>query len=178
MTHSDERAFVPLTIALLTVSDSRSLDTDRSGDVLQEKLTQAGHRLGARALVPDDRDAIVDQVRPWIADAEIPVVLITGGTGITGRDITPEALDHLIDKPIPGFGELFLMISYSIIGSSTFHSRACAGVAGSTLIFALPGSPSACRDAWDHILKDQLDIRHKPCNFAELLPRLGEQAAP
>jgi molybdenum cofactor biosynthesis protein B len=168
------RAFRPLNIAVLTVSDSRSLAEDRSGDLLVERLTAAGHRLADRALVVDDAGRIAAQLRTWIADPAVDVVISTGGTGVTGRDVTPEALDMVIEKPIPGFGELFRMISFQKIGSSTVQSRAAAGVAKGTYLFALPGSPGACRDAWDEILEAQLDIRHRPCNFAELLPRLRE----
>lgn len=166
--------FKPLSIAVLTVSDTRQIADDRSGEYLCQALQQAGHHLAARDIVPDDRTRIANQLRRWAADPGIDIILATGGTGITGRDVTPEALDQVIDKAIPGFGELFRMISFNIIGTSTIQSRACAGVAGASLIFALPGSPSACKDAWEHILHDQLDIRHKPCNFAELLPRLSE----
>ena len=168
-------AFLPLRIAILTVSDSRDKASDRSGDYLEQAVGAAGHHLAARSLVRDDKDQIADHLRRWAVDPDVQIILTTGGTGITGRDVTPEAVDAVIDKPIPGFGELFRMISYQIIGTSTVQSRACAGVAGTCLIFALPGSPSACRDGWERILKDQLDIRHKPCNFAELLPRLGER---
>jgi molybdenum cofactor biosynthesis protein B len=172
------RPFRPLNIAVLTVSDSRTLAEDRSGDLLVERLESAGHRLADRALVPDDIDLIVGQLRQWIDDPKVEVVITTGGTGVTGRDVTPEALEHVVDKALPGFGELFRMISYQKIGSSTLQSRATAGVAGDTYLFALPGSPGACRDGWDEILVHQLDIRFRPCNFAELLPRLGEHDAP
>ena len=169
-----ERPFRPLNIAVLTVSDSRSLADDRSGDLLVERLTAAGHRLAARALVKDDADQIAAQLVTWIDDQSVDVVISTGGTGVTGRDVTPEALERVAEKLIPGFGELFRMISFAKIGSSTLQSRATAGVAGNTYLFALPGSPGACRDGWDEILSTQLDIRHRPCNFAELLPRLRE----
>lgn len=166
--------FRPLNIAVLTVSDTRSLEDDRSGAVLVEKLTAAGHRLVRRDLCRDDLDAIVAKLRAWIADPEVEVILTTGGTGVTGRDVTPEALAAVAEKRIPGFGELFRWLSYEKIGTSTIQSRADAGVANGTYIFCLPGSPSACRDAWDLILAQQLDVRFRPCNFAELLPRLRE----
>jgi molybdenum cofactor biosynthesis protein B len=169
-----ERAFLPVRIAVLTVSDTRTPADDRSGDTLVERLTGAGHILAARTIVPDDKAAIMAQVRAWIDDPAIEVVISTGGTGVTGRDVTPEAFRALYEKPVEGFGELFRMLSYQKIGTSTIQSRATAGVAHGTYLFALPGSPSACRDGWDMILKDQLDYRHKPCNFVELLPRLQE----
>jgi len=169
-----QRRFQPLNIAVLTISDSRTLDDDRSGGVLVERLTEAGHHLAHRALVRDEPDLIATQLRQWIDDPGVDVVISTGGTGVTGRDVTPEALETVIEKPIPGFGELFRMISFQKIGSSTVQSRAAAGVAKGTYLFALPGSPGACRDGWDEILRAQLDIRHRPCNFAELLPRLRE----
>ncbi len=168
------RAFRPLQIAVLTVSDSRTLADDRSGDLLVERLTGAGHRLAARALVADDAEQIAAQLAAWIDDPKVEVVISTGGTGVTGRDVTPEALERVAEKLIPGFGELFRMISWQKIGSSALQSRATAGVAKGTYLFALPGSPGACRDGWDEILASQLDIRHRPCNFAELLPRLRE----
>lgn len=167
--------FAPLAIAVLTVSDTRDRSTDRSGDTLAERLLAAGHRLAGRAIVEDDADAIAARLRAWIEDPSIEVVVTTGGTGVTGRDVTPEALARVVEKPIPGFGELFRMLSYAKIGTSCLQSRADAGVAGGTFIFCLPGSPGACRDGWDDILLFQLDIRHKPCNFAELLPRLQER---
>jgi molybdenum cofactor biosynthesis protein B len=169
-----ERPFRALNIALLTVSDSRSPAEDRSGDLLAERLTKAGHRLADRALVVDDAAKIVARFRAWIADPAIDVVISTGGTGVTGRDVTPEALEQVAEKLIPGFGELFRLISFNKIGTSALQSRATAGVAGGTYLFALPGSPGACKDGWDEILESQLDIRHRPCNFAELLPRLRE----
>ena len=167
-------AFRPVRIAVLTVSDTRTLDDDRSGDRLVERLTGAGHILADRALVRDDPDAIVGKLHAWIDDSEVDVVLTTGGTGVTGRDITPEALRRVWDKEIPGFGELFRWLSYQSIGTSTIQWRATACVARGTYIFALPGSTGAVSDAWDGILASQLDIRHKPCNFVELMPRLGE----
>ena len=170
----ETRPFLPVNIAVMTVSDTRTLADDRSGDALAERLTGAGHRLGVRAIVKDDVAAIRAQVQAWIADSEIDVVLTTGGTGVTGRDVTPEAVEALFDKPIPGFGELFRQLSYAKVGTSTIQSRATGGVANGTYIFALPGSPSACRDAWDDILVFQLDNRHRPCNLVELMPRLRE----
>ncbi|TWA78482.1 molybdenum cofactor biosynthesis protein B [Azospirillum brasilense] len=170
----ESRPFLPVNIAVMTVSDTRTLADDRSGDALAERLTGAGHRLGVRAIVKDDVAAIRAQVQAWIADSEIDVVLTTGGTGVTGRDVTPEAVEALFDKPIPGFGELFRQLSYAKVGTSTIQSRATGGVANGTYIFALPGSPSACRDAWDDILVFQLDNRHRPCNLVELMPRLRE----
>ena len=172
-----ERPFRPLNIALLTVSDSRSAAEDRSGDLLAARLTKAGHRLADRALVVDDAAKIVARFRAWIADPAIDVVISTGGTGVTGRDVTPEALEQVAEKLIPGFGELFRMISFNKIGTSALQSRATAGVARGTYLFALPGSPGACKDGWDEILQAQLDIRHRPCNFAELMPRLREHEA-
>ena len=174
----DSRPFLPVNIAVLTVSDSRTLDTDTSGQVLVDRLTEAGHRLADRAIVTDDTSAIVDRLKAWIADADVDVVIATGGTGVTGRDVTPEAFASVYDKEIAGFGELFRMISYQLIGTSTIQSRATGGVAGGTYLFALPGSPGACRDGWDTILKDQLDYRFRPCNFVELMPRLQEQVTP
>lgn len=167
-------AFQPLQIAVLTVSDTRTLADDRSGDTLAARIEAAGHRLVAREIVTDDRDTIAGRLRDWIADPAIEVVVTTGGTGVTGRDVTPEALALVAEKHIPGFGELFRMLSYAKIGTSTLQSRADAAVAGGTYIFCLPGSPGACRDGWDDILVHQLDIRYRPCNFAELLPRLRE----
>jgi len=166
--------FVPLTIAVLTVSDTRSLADDRSGDVLVERLTKAGHRLGDRAIVRDDVDAIRAKVRDWVADPAIDVVITTGGTGFTGRDVTPEALEPLFEKRMDGFSAVFHRISYDKIGTSTVQSRAVGGVANATYIFVLPGSPGACKDAWDGILAAQLDYRHRPCNFVEIMPRLDE----
>jgi molybdopterin adenylyltransferase len=167
-------SFVPLTIAVLTVSDTRSLEEDRSGSTLAERLTTAGHRLGDRAIVPDDVEAIRARVRAWIADPAIDVVITTGGTGFTGRDVTPDAVEPLFEKRMDGFSAVFHRISYDKIGTSTIQSRATAGLAGTTFIFVLPGSPGACRDAWDGILAAQLDYRHRPCNFVEIMPRLDE----
>ena len=169
-----EREFLPVNIAVLTVSDTRTLEDDKSGDMLVDRIAGAGHELAARAIVPDDRDAIVAKLEEWIADPEVDVVLSTGGTGVTGRDVTPEAFASVYEKEIAGFGELFRMLSYEKIGTSTIQSRATAGVAGGTYLFALPGSPGACRDAWDDILVHQLDYRFMPCNFVELMPRLME----
>jgi molybdopterin adenylyltransferase len=166
--------FIPLAIAVLTVSDTRTLETDRSGDTLADRLTAAGHRLAARAIVPDDIEAIRAQVRAWIADPAVDVVISTGGTGFTGRDVTPEAIEPLFEKRMDGFSAIFHRISYDKIGTSTLQSRATGGVAGGTYIFVLPGSPGACRDAWDGILASQLDYRHRPCNFVEIMPRLEE----
>lgn len=168
------RAFVPVNIAVLTVSDSRTPETDKSGDTLVERLTAAGHVLAARTIVSDDIGRITAQLRDWIADDGIDVVISTGGTGVTGRDVTPEAFAEVQEKEIAGFGELFRQLSYEKIGTSTIQSRCTAGVAGGTYLFALPGSPGACRDGWDMILSTQLDIRFRPCNFVELLPRLRE----
>lgn len=168
------RPFVPVNIAILTISDTRSLAEDRSGDVLAACIETAEHKLVDRQLVRDDVDAIEAQLRSWIADPKVDVVISTGGTGITGRDVTPEAYARVLEKEIVGFGELFRMISYHHIGSSTMQSRAVGGVANGTYLFALPGSPGAVKDGWDGILSTQLDIRHKPCNLVELMPRLKE----
>jgi molybdopterin adenylyltransferase len=170
----ETRPFLPVAIAVLTVSDTRTPETDRSGDTLVERLTKAGHRLAARAIVTDDIEVIVAKLREFIADPAIDVVLATGGTGVTGRDVTPEAFHAVYEKEITGFGELFRMLSFQKIGTSTIQSRATAGIAGGTYLFALPGSPGACRDAWDDILVHQLDYRLRPCNFVELMPRLTE----
>jgi len=174
MSGNDDDGFRPVRIAVLTVSDTRTRADDRSGDTLEERLLAAGHELAARNIVRDDRAAIAEQFRIWAADENIEVIISTGGTGVTGRDVTPEALSDVAEKRIDGFGELFRWLSFKKIGTSTVQSRADAGVVNGTYIFVLPGSPGACRDGWDDILKDQLDIRHKPCNFAELLPRLRE----
>ena len=171
---SDKIDFVPIGIAVMTVSDSRTADNDTSGDTLVDRLTEAGHHLIARTIVHDDIDQIQAMIRIWMSDPEIDCVLTTGGTGVTGRDVTPEALKPLFDKEIEGFGEMFRWLSMEKIGTSALQSRAIGGVAGGTYIFALPGSPSACRDGWDLILKWQLDIRHLPCNFVEIMPRLME----
>ena len=167
--------FRPVRIAALTVSDTRTAADDRSGDTLVERLTAAGHILAARAIVRDDVPALIAQLNGWIDDPEIDCIISTGGTGVTGRDVTPEAFAQVWDKEIPGFGELFRWLSFQSIGTSTVQSRATAGVARGTYLFALPGSTGAVRDGWDGILRDQLDSRHRPCNFVELMPRLREQ---
>lgn len=167
----------PLAIAVLTVSDSRTLETDSSGALLAACLAEAGHKLAARDLVPDDRYRLRATVSAWIADPDVDVIITTGGTGFTGRDSTPEALSPLFDKTIDGFGELFRQLSYQEIGTSTVQSRAVGGLANGTLIFALPGSSGACRTGWNGILRSQLDVRHRPCNFVELIPRFREQSA-
>ncbi len=171
----ETRAFHPVRIAVLTVSDTRTAADDRSGDTLVARLDSAGHVLADRAIVADDTDLIVARLDDWIDDPQIDCILTTGGTGVTGRDVTPEALARVWDKEIPGFGELFRWLSYQTIGTSTIQSRATAGVARGTYIFALPGSTGAVKDGWDGILRDQLDSRHGPCNFVELMPRLTER---
>jgi molybdenum cofactor biosynthesis protein B len=168
------RPFIPVRIAVLTVSDTRVLADDKSGAVLAERLTDAGHKLAVRDIVKDDIGAIAVKVANWIADPDIDVIITTGGTGFTGRDVTPDAIRPLFEKEIDGFSSVFHAISFQKIGTSTIQSRACAGLANSTFIFCLPGSPGACRDAWDGILGQQLDNRHRPCNFVEIMPRLGE----
>ncbi|MCR6499223.1 molybdenum cofactor biosynthesis protein B [Shinella sp. CPCC 101442] len=170
----ETRPFLPVGIAVLTVSDTRSLADDRSGDMLAARITEAGHRLAARAIVKDDVAEIRAQVETWTRDDAIDVVITTGGTGFTGRDVTPEALEPIFEKRMDGFSEVFHRISYDKIGTSTIQSRATGGVTNSTFIFVLPGSPGACKDAWDGILKAQLDYRHMPCNFVEIMPRLDE----
>ncbi|MBX6425148.1 MAG: molybdenum cofactor biosynthesis protein B [Variibacter sp.] len=170
----ESRPFVPLRIAVLTVSDTRSLGDDKSGAILVERLETAGHVLADRAIVPDEIEAIRTQLKKWIDDPAVDVVISTGGTGFTGRDVTPEAAEPLFEKRMEGFATLFHMISYPKIGSSTVQSRATAGLAKGTFIFCLPGSPGACRDAWDEILVHQLDYRYRPCNFVEIMPRLDE----
>jgi len=162
-----------LKIAVLTVSDTRTEETDKSGKTLVDRLTQAGHQLADKAILKDDKYLLRAKVAQWVAD-EVQVVLITGGTGITGRDVTPDAISPLFDKEIPGFGEIFRMVSYDEIKTSTIQSRAIGGLSNSTLIFCLPGSTGACMTAWDKVLKDQLDINHKPCNFVEIMPRIKE----
>ena len=166
--------FFPVHIAIMTVSDSRTIEDDKSGRILVDRLKKAGHILADRVIVKDDVEEIAGQLKAWIADSGIEVVISTGGTGVTGRDVTPEAFQSVFEKEITGFGELFRMLSYELIGTSTIQSRATGGVANATYLFALPGSPGACRDGWDKILRDQLDIRFRPCNFVELLPRLNE----
>ncbi len=171
---AEARAFLPVRIAVLTVSDTRTPADDRSGDTLVERLTAAGHVLAGRAIVRDDQPAIEARLRAWIADPGVDVVISTGGTGLTGRDVTVEAHEAVYEKAAPAFGVVFTLVSFQKIGTSAVQSRACAGVAGGTYLFALPGSPGACRDAWDGILADQLDSRHRPCNFVEIMPRLDE----
>jgi molybdenum cofactor biosynthesis protein B len=170
----ESRAFRALSICVITISDTRTVDDDRSGQALIDRLQEAGHELAERIIVKDDQLAIEAALRRCIDDSSIHVVISTGGTGVTGRDVTPEAFASVIEKDIPGFGELFRMLSYQHIGTSTIQSRALAGVARGTYLFALPGSTGACRDGWDWILKQQLDVRYRPCNFAELIPRLEE----
>jgi molybdenum cofactor biosynthesis protein B len=170
-----EREFIKIGIAVLTVSDTRTLENDTSGQILADFVTGVGHELADRTIVIDDEDMIADQMKHWAKRDDIDVIISTGGTGITGRDVTPEAVRQVIDLEIPGFGELFRMLSYQKIGTSTLQSRALAGRTGDTLIFALPGSPGACKDAWNDILKYQLDSRFGPCNFIELMPRFTEK---
>jgi molybdopterin adenylyltransferase len=170
----ETRTFIPLGIAVLTVSDTRTIENDKSGQTLVDRIEGAGHMVKARAIVSDDRDEIAAQVKSWTLDPAIDVVITTGGTGFTGRDVTPEALEPLFEKRMDGFSEVFHRISYDKIGTSTIQSRATGGVANATYIFVLPGSPGACKDAWDGILKAQLDYRHMPCNFVEIMPRLDE----
>ncbi len=176
MSRIDEsRDFIPVRIAILTVSDSRSLEQDRSGQVLVDRLTAAGHILADRKILPDERDQIAAQLREWIADENVDAVISTGGTGLTGRDITVEAHRDVYEKEIDAFGTAFTMISMEKIGTSAIQSRATGGVAGGTYLFALPGSPGACKDAWEGIFSLQLDYRHMPCNFVEIMPRLDEK---
>jgi molybdopterin adenylyltransferase len=170
----ESRPFLPVNIAVLTVSDTRKEADDKSGRTLVEMIEAAGHRVADRRIVRDDAAAIVEQLRAWIADPAVDVVISTGGTGVTGRDITPEAFESIYEKKIDGFGELFRWLSYQKVGTSTIQSRATGGVAGGTYLFALPGSPGACRDGWEGILVHQLDNRHRPCNLVELMPRLQE----
>jgi molybdenum cofactor biosynthesis protein B len=166
--------FHPVRIAVLTVSDTRTPETDKSGDTLVDRLAEAGHVLADRGIVADDRPAIVARLKDWIADPEVDVILTTGGTGLTGRDVTVEAHREVYEKEIEAFGTVFTLVSMQKIGTSAVQSRATGGVAGGTYLFALPGSPGGCRDAWDAILKPQLDSRHRPCNFVEIMPRLEE----
>lgn len=170
----DSKTFVPLGIAVLTVSDTRKVEDDKSGATLVERIEAAGHRVAARAIVSDDVENIRAQIRAWIAEEGVDAIITTGGTGFTGRDVTPEAIEPLFEKRMDGFSTIFHMISFPKIGTSTIQSRATAGVAGGTYIFCLPGSPGACRDAWDGILVHQLDYRYRPCNFVEIMPRLDE----
>jgi molybdenum cofactor biosynthesis protein B len=174
MSTDTSKNFVPLNIAVLTISDTRSLADDKSGTTLADRLTSAGHRLAAREIVTDDVEAIRAIVRKWIADPGVDAIISTGGTGFTGRDVTPEAIEPLFEKRMDGFSIAFHMLSHAKIGTSTIQSRATAGTVGATFIFCLPGSPGACRDAWDGILAAQLDYRTGPCNFVEIMPRLDE----
>lgn len=175
MSRIDEsRPFIAVSIAVLTVSDTRRVEDDKSGKTLADRIEAAGHRLADRQIVTDDIPAIQNQVKRWIADKSIDVVITTGGTGFTGRDVTPDALEPLFEKRMDGFSEVFHRISYDKIGTSTIQSRATAGVCGTTFVFCLPGSPGACKDGWDAILAKQLDYRHMPCNFVEIMPRLDE----
>lgn len=169
-----DRQFIPVRFAVLTVSDSRTLDDDKSGRTLAERIEAAGHVLAGRAIVPDEAARIREIVGGWCTGGAVDAVITTGGTGFTGRDVTPEALEPLFDKRMDGFSHLFHRVSFEKIGTSTIQSRATAGLVGQTFVFVLPGSPGACRDAWDHILKDQFDYRHLPCNFVEIMPRLDE----
>jgi molybdenum cofactor biosynthesis protein B len=172
----ESRTFHPVNMALLTVSDTRTEVDDKSGNLLAELVAGAGHKIAARAIIADEQDQIIAQLKDWIGDKKIDVVIATGGTGVTGRDTTPEAFAAVYDKEIPGFGELFRMLSYKIIGTSTMQSRVTGGVAGGTYLFALPGSPGACRDGWEGILRWQLDSRYRPCNLVDLMPRLQENS--
>ena len=169
-----EREFIPIRIAVLTVSDTRTMNDDRSGNVLQDRIERDGHLLADRQILPDERGQIVDQLRKWCTDEAIDAVISTGGTGLTGRDITVEAHRDVYEKEIDAFSTMFTLISAEKIGTSAVQSRACAGIAQGTYLFALPGSPGACKDGWDEILRFQLDYRHKPCNFVEIMPRLDE----
>ena len=168
------RQFVPLNLAVLTVSDTRNVTDDKSGALLAERIVNAGHALADRVVVSDDVEAIRERVKQWIADDGIDVIITTGGTGFTGRDVTPEAIEPLFDKRMDAFAMMFLLISQAKIGTSAIQTRATAGVSGATYIFCLPGSPGACRDGWDEILVHQLDYRYRPCNFVEIMPRLDE----
>ena len=170
----DTRRFIPINIAVLTVSDTRTLDDDKSGDLLEKRIKKSGHVLTSRLIIPDEKDQIVKVLENWISEKDVDVIISTGGTGLTGRDVTIEAHKLLYDKEITAFQTVFSIISMNKIGTSAIQSRACAGVASGTYLFALPGSPSACRDAWDEILVLQFDYRHLPCNFVELIPRLEE----
>jgi molybdenum cofactor biosynthesis protein B len=171
---NEPKPFIPLNIAVLTISDTRTLEDDKSGTTLADRITAAGHHLAAREIVTDDIDGIRGVIRRWIADPGVDAIVTTGGTGFTGRDVTPEAVEPLFEKRMDGFSIAFHMLSHAKIGASTIQSRATAGVAGATLIFCLPGSPGACRDGWDGILAAQLDYRTRPCNFVEIMPRLDE----
>ncbi len=169
-----EKEFIPVRIAVLTVSDTRTLEEDRSGDTLVKRIEDAGHHIAARHILPDERDQIATQLRAWCADPAVDVVISTGGTGLTGRDVTVEAHRDVYEKEIDAFGTVFTIVSMQKIGTSAVQSRATGGVANGTYLFALPGSPGACKDAWDEILRKQLDYRHRPCNFVEIFPRLDE----
>ena len=175
MPYNSKNSFIPLKMAIMTISNTRTLETDTSGQVLVDRLTKAGHTLADRTIVSDDIHRIIAQLRIWISDPHIDVIITTGGTGLTGQDVTPEAFHQVIEKEIEGFGELFRWLSYAKIGTSTIQSRALGGVAQGTYLFAVPGSTTACEDAWDEILASQLDSRHRPCNFVELVPRLKER---
>lgn len=170
----ETRPFIPVGIAVLTVSDTRTLEQDKSGKILADRINEAGHQLVERAIVTDDIAAIQKQVKEWTVKSDVDVIITTGGTGFTGRDITPDAIEPLFDKRMDGFSGVFHRISYDKIGTSTIQSRATAGISGTTFIFCLPGSPGACKDGWDGILNNQLDYRHMPCNFVEIMPRLDE----
>jgi molybdenum cofactor biosynthesis protein B len=174
----ETKTFLPINIAVLTVSDTRTLDSDTSGQILMDRIKALGHAVAERAILKDDVPAIVAQLKRWIADPGVDCIITTGGTGVTGRDVTPEAFKQVCEKEIPGFGELFRWISWKNIGTSTVQSRATAGVANGTYLFALPGSNGAVKDGWDEILQYQLDARHTPCNFVELMPRLKEHLWP
>ena len=169
-----EKKFIPLDIAIMTISDSRTEEDDKSGKILVDRLIKSGHKLAEKKIVVDDIYQLRATVSNWIADPDVQVVITTGGTGLTGRDVTPEALEILYDKEIPGFGELFRMLSYDLIKTSTIQSRAIAGVANGTVIFSLPGSPGACKDGWDKIIVHQLDVGYRPCNLVEIMPRFLE----
>ena len=171
-----DRQFIPINIAILTVSDTRTLEDDKSGKVLKDRITRSGHVIASSCIVPDEKNQIVTILEKWVSDKKIDVILSTGGTGLTGRDVTVEAHRQIYDKEIEAFGTVFSLISMKKIGTSAIQSRACGGVASGTYLFALPGSPSACKDAWDELLVFQFDYRHLPCNFVELLPRLEEYA--
>lgn len=171
----ENRDFIPINLGIMTISDTRTPADDKSGDTLCARAEAAGHVIKARTIVKDDRQSITDQLNAWIDDDAVQVIISTGGTGITGRDITPECFEALYTKAIPGFGELFRMLSYELIGTSTIQSRATGGISGTTLMFALPGSTGAVKDGWDKILSTQLDNRFRPCNFVELMPRFGEK---
>ena len=172
---SPDRKFLPLNLVILTVSDTRTPETDRSGDTLQQLAEGDGHRVIVRKILPDEQAQLVAALRGWIADPDIDAVIATGGTGLTGRDLTPEAFQEVLEKQIPGFGEIFRWLSYQKIGTATLHSRALAGLSAGTLLFALPGSTGGCRDAWEGILRWQLDARLRPCNLVELMPRFTER---